>query len=186
MKKKSFDIKDPILTTLAIPLILLFFVWLLLTTPIDYIRYKRSRYYKDTKEKYPWLYSTSYYLKFYDAVKNADLPIDFYRFKENGITGYGYFVYKDILILNDYEPCFDDEKGIWLVEIEDEYVDIKDDVYSAIDSCNELIGDTVCKRAVIMIDKDLYEEHPDVNYENIEFLPVKNHFDIEAIKTIID
>ena len=185
MKKKGFDIKDPILTILAIPLILLFFLWLILTTPFDYIKYKRSQYYKDTKEKYPWLYSLSYYIRFYDEIKKANLPIDYYPFKEAGIAGYGFFVYKDSLILTDYEPCYNDEENIWLVEIEDEYVDIKDEVYSAIDACNKLIGNMVCKRAVVMIDKDLYEEHPDVKYANIEFLPVENHFDIEAIKTII-
>ena len=82
--------------------------------------------------------------------------------------------------------AYGEEKGIWQVEIEDEYVDIKEEVYGAIEACNRQIGDTVCKRAVVMIDKDLFEEHPDVKYENIEFLPVKNQIDIEALKTIID
>ena len=159
-------------------------MWVIIITPYDYVRYKCSRYYKDTKEKYSWLYTFSYYLRLYDAVKKADLPIDFYRFKEKGISGYGYYVYKDILILNDFDPFYNEEKGDF--EEHNRIIDIKEEVYGAIEACNRLIGDTVCKRAVVMIDKDLFEEQPDVKYENIEFLPVKNQIDIEALKTIID
>ena len=74
-----------LVTILAVPLIILWFLWVIIITPYDYVRYKCSRYYKDTKEKYSWLYTFSYYLRLYDAVKKADLPIDFYRFKEKGI-----------------------------------------------------------------------------------------------------
>ena len=37
----------------------------------------------------------------------------------------------------------------------------------------------------LIIDKDLFEEHPNVKYENIEFLLVSNDLDVEAIKTLI-
>ena len=165
---------------------MLFLLGLLIITPFDYLKYKKSRYYKDTKEKYSWLCTSSYYIKFYDMIKNENLPIDFYRCNQGvPLTGYGFFVYKDILILNDYEPCYDEEKNIWLVEIEDEYVDIIEDVKRSIDRCNELLKKDVCKRAVVLIDNDLYEQHPNLKYENIEFLPVNNDLDIEAIKTLI-
>ena len=65
------------------------------------------------------------------------------------------------------------------------YVDIKTDVESAINRCNELLKNDVCKKAVVLIDKDLFEEHPNVKYENIEFLPVSSDLDVESVKSLI-
>ena len=186
MKKMNAKVKEILLTVIFLPIVVLFLLGLLIITPFDYFKYKKSRYYKDTKEKYSWLCASSYYIKFYDMIKNENLPIDFYRCDYAQITGYGFFVYKDTLILNDYEPCYDEEKNIWLVEIEDEYVDIKIDVENAIDRCNELLKTDTCKKAVVLIDKDIFEEHPNVKYENIEFLPTSSDLDVEAISTLIN
>ncbi|MBE6718252.1 MAG: hypothetical protein E7574_03220 [Ruminococcaceae bacterium] len=182
MKK---NITKIITTILLIPIAVVFLLFLLVLTPIDYYKYKKSRYYKDTKEKYSWLCTVSYYIKLYDLIKKENLPIDYYRCNNDNFTGYGFFVYKDTLILNEFDPCFDAEKNIWLAEIEDEYVDIKGEVEAAINECNDLLKNDICKKAVVLIDKDLFDEHPDVKYENIDFLPVKNDYDIEAIKTIL-
>lgn len=174
-----------IFTVLWLPVVALFLIGLLIIAPFDYFKYKKSRYYKDTKEKYSFLCTVSYYIKFYDMIKNENLPIDFYRCDDVAITGYGFFVYKDTLILNDYELCYGEDENIWLVEINDEYVDIKTDVESAINRCNELLKNDVCKKAVVLIDKDLFEKHPNVKYENIEFLPISNDLDAEAVKSLI-
>ncbi len=182
---KNTNIKEIIFTILLFPVVVLFLLVMLMSTPFDYLKYKKSRYYKDTKEKYSWLCTSSYYIKFYDMIKKEKLPIDFHRCDYVPLTGYGFFVYKDILILNDYEPCYDEEKNIWLVEIEDEYIDIKIDVENALDRCNELLKSDVCKKAVVLIDNDLYEQHPNVKYEKIEFLPVSNDLDVEAVKKLI-
>ena len=64
-------------------------------------------------------------------------------------------------------------------------MDIKTDVEDAIDRCNELLKNDTCKKAVVIIDEDLFNEHPDVKYENIDFLPVSNDLDIEAIKAFL-
>ena len=186
MEKKNAKAKEIILTVIFFPIVVLFLLGLLIITPFDYLKYKKSHYYKDTKEKYSWLCTSSYYIKFYDMIKNENLPIDFYRCDYAPITGYGFFVYKDTIILNDYEPCYDEEKNIWLVEIEDEYVDIKIDVENAIDRCNELLKNDTCKKAVVLIDKDIFEEHPNVKYENIEFLPTSSDLDVETISTLIN
>ena len=182
---KETNTKDIIIMIVLFPVILLFLLWVLLYTPFDYLKYKKSRYYNDTKEKYSWFCAFSAYIKFYDLIKKENLPIDFYRCSDTPVTGYGFFVYKDTLILNDYEePCYDEEKNIWLVEIEDEYIDMKDDVVEAIERCNKLLKKDVCKKAVVLMDKDLYEEHPNVEYKNIDFLPVSSDLDVEAIKTL--
>ena len=182
---KKTNAKDIIITIVVFPFIVLFLLWVLIITPFDYLKYKKSLYYKDTKEKYSRMCALSKYIKFYDLIKKENFPIDFYRCDDTPITGYGFFVYNDTLIINDYEePFYDEEKNIWLVEIEDEYIDMKDDVVDAIERCNELLKNDVCKKAVVLIDKDLYEEHPNVKYESIDFLPLGNDLDVEAIKTL--
>ena len=115
--------KSKIWRTLSViiltPIVCIILLLLLLWTPIDYIKYKFSRYYKDTKEKYSWMCAVSCYVRLYDLIKKENLPIEYHRCNDSHVTGYGYFVYKDVLILNDYELSYDPEKQIWLVEIED-------------------------------------------------------------------
>ena len=114
------------------------------------------------------------------------MPIDYYRCDYVPVTGYGYFIYKDTLILNDYEPCFDAEQNIWTVEIEDEYIDIKYDVEAAIERCNIFLKDEVCKKAVVFIDSEVYNEHPDIKYELFDFVTVVDDNIGEALKRIIN
>ena len=179
------NVIEIVLTVLLFPVAIVFLLGLLLITPFDYLKYKRTRYYKDTKEKYTWLCTSSYYISFYDLIQKANLPIAYYRYDKEPTTGYGFFVYKDILILNDYEPCYDEERNIWLVEIEDEYIDMEENVREVIGRCNELLKTDVCKSAVVLIDKDLYEQHPGVKYENITFLPVSSALDADAINAFL-
>ncbi len=178
--------KNIILTILFFPIALLFLLGLLITTPFDYYKYKRTRYYKDTHEKYSWLCTSSYYIKFYDMIKKNNLPVDYYRSNFESFTGHGYFIYKDILILIDYEPCFDAERNIWTVEIEDEYIDIKSDVEETIEECNAFLNGDICKRAIVLIDDEVYCEHPDLKYDHFDFLPVMNGNELKALKTIIN
>lgn len=181
------EIKKPwniLLTILLIPVICIFLIVLLLGIPFDYIKYRSSRYYKDTKEKYSWLCATSYYVGLYNLIKKENLPIDYYRSTEVPITGYGYFVYRDMLLVNDYEPCYDAEKQTWLVESEDEYVELEQEVEAVRKRCNQQLGSEVCKKTIVLIDKELLEAHPDALYENIELLPVNDSCDVVALKKL--
>ena len=186
MLNKSTNAKNIILTIFLFPIALLFLLVLLITTPIDYFKYIRTRYYKDTHEKYSWLCRESYYIKFYDMIKKNNLAIDYYRSNLESFTGHGYFIYNDILILTDYEPCFDNEKNIWTVEIEDEYIDIKANVEETIEECNNFLKGDICKRAIVLIDNEVYSEHPNLKYDNFDFLPVTSGNELKALKTIIN
>ena len=185
MRKKNKPFKENVLNVLFLLVGILFILVLVVITPVDYLKYKRTRYYKDTKERYSWFGASSHYVGFYEMIKKANLPIDYYRYDNIPVAGYGYFVYKDTLILSDYDPYYDEEGNVWQVMVEDEYVDLAEDVRNAIDRCNELLKAEVCKRAVVLIDKDLLAQHPDVQYKNIAFLPVCSDTDVEAIKTLI-
>ncbi len=175
-----------LVTILLFPVVLLFLLGLLIATPFDYIKYKRTQYYKDTHEKYSWLCTSSYYITLYDLIKKENLPIAYYRCYDALVTGYGYFIYKDTLILNDYEPCFDGERKVWTVEIEDEYVDIKEEVEAAIENCNAFLKAEVCKKAVVLIDRDVLSEHPDTRYDFFAFVPVCDDDIATALKSMID
>lgn len=177
MKRRKLKKTEIILIIVLFPIFLLLLLGLLITTPIDYIRYKCSRYFKDTKERYSWLSYSSYYVKLYDTVKKHGLPIDYYRCDSVKINGYGFFIYNDTLILNDYEPSFDIEKEAWTDEIEDEYVPIEEEAKRRIKECNEALNREACIKAVLLIDEDLYNEHPDVKCENVKVFPVANKYD---------
>lgn len=182
---KNTSTKDIIFTILLFPFVLLFLLLLLIITPFDYWKYKRTRYCKDTHEKYSWLCTSSYYIKLYDLIKKENLPIDYYRCERVPLTGYGYFIYHDILLLTDYEPCFDAQKNGWVVEVEDEYVDLNDEAARAIDECNGFFGKEICKSAVVLIDSEIYGEHSHIQYERFSLAPYHQDDMAAALKTLI-
>lgn len=82
---------------------------------------------------------------------------------------------------------YDTEKNKWLVESEDgeDYAEIQDTVESEIEMCNEYLKADVCKKAAILINKEVFEEQPAPEYENIRFITVKNDRDIGPLKELI-
>ncbi len=179
-------LKNTVLTVLLFLVAILFFIIMLLYTPIDYWRYRRTRYYQDTGEKYSWLCAMSFYIKLYDCIKKEQLPIKHYRVTDAIGAGYGYFVYQNRLVTGDYQPLFNSEKKRWEVEIEDEWVDLKDEIAADIERCNAFLQSDVCEKAIVLIDADVYEEHTNVHGENFELLPVTDDNYAEALKTLVD
>lgn len=179
MKKVLFAL----LHIVFLPVVLLVLLCFILYTPVDYVKYRRSRYRKDTGVRYTWLAGVSCYVRLYDLIKRENLPIEYYRGTEEPTT-YGFFLYGDTLILNDYDPDphYVAEQDAWLVEIEDEYVDIAKDVDEVIARCNEKLGTNRCQKAVVLIDRDVWEEHPEAHYERVEFLATDGDADAESIK----
>ena len=153
-----------VLLIIASPLI---FIWLVIATTRDYFKYKESRYYQDTREKYSWLCARSYHVTFYNDIKDAKLPINYYRNDEIKITGYGYFIYNNTLILCDYDSdtfFFDKEE---------------------IKRVNEFLGEEICKKAILFVQSDSLENAPEKHYEKIDFLPVTDDNKISALRNII-
>lgn len=183
-KPQKSKIWRVLITILLIPVVAIFLLLLILVTPFDYLKYIRTRYYKDTKEKYSWFCTNSYYIGLYDLIKKENLPIDYYPCKEGSVAGYGYFVCRDTLILNDYEPCYDAEKQTWLVEVEDEYVDMEQHAETVREQCNRQLGSEVCKKTAILMDQDLLKENPEVTYEKIRLIPVSDCWDKDALKQL--
>ena len=56
---------------------------------------------------------------------------------------------------------------------------------SEIERCNEYLKTDVCKKAAILINKEVFEEQPTSEYENIRFITVRNDRDIGPLKELI-
>ena len=161
------------------------FVWLIIKTIIDYFKYKKSLYYKDTKEKYSWLCAHSEHVLFYNAIKTEKFPIDFYRDKSNKSTGCGYFVYGDVLILCDYDSeiiFFDNNREEWFVNDERDFVSLETAVYDELEKANKLLDKGVCNRAIVFVDSCEYDKATKKQCNNIGFLIINDSDKISALK----
>lgn len=176
----------PLLSALCIliflPIILLIAIIFLIHTPFDYIKYRRTRYYKDTKEKYRWLAGMTNFICLYDAIREADLPIQYHTCTD----GCEYLLYKNILILNEYAPCYDSDRNILTVEIEDEYVNIEDAVAKDIEDCNESMQADICRRALVLVDNDELSEHEPIELANCTIVPIGDEGIAETLRKYID
>lgn len=163
-------------------------VWLVIKTTRDYFKYKESRYYKDTSEKYSWLCADTAHISFYNDLKDAGVPIKYYRDDNIRITGYGYFIYNDFLILCDYDSdtiFFDKDKDEWLVYEEHDYLLLENEVNEEIKRVNEFLGEEICKKAILFVENDLLENAHEKHYEKIEFLSITDGNKISALRNII-
>ncbi len=176
----------PLLSALCIliflPIILLIAIIFLIHTPFDYIKYRRTRYYKDTKENYRWLAGMTNFICLYDAIREADLPIEYHKCPD----GCEYLLCKDILILNEYAPCYDSDRNIWTVEIEDEYVNIDDAVAKDIGDCNKSMQTDACRRALVLVEDDELSEHEPIELTNCTIVPIREVGIAEALRKYID
>ena len=100
---------------IILPIALIYLFFKLLLTPVDYLRYKRSRYQKDFPHKFTWLVDSHFDNGVYTVIKENDLPIEYIKWSKDYYDS-GYFVYKDIL-LDFCEPFFydEEEKAFFLV-----------------------------------------------------------------------
>lgn len=159
-----------VLSPLAIPLILLWIIGLILYTPIDYIKYKYSLFYKTERKKYSWLITRNINFSFYNIILKNNLPIEFFHNSQSSHLGKrgwlesGWFVYDGTLIIfNDYFKFnSDNNKGEWIWGVaQDEDDDVEDGeesdeftidrlIESEINAANKAIGKTICDKAIIL------------------------------------
>lgn len=113
------------------------------------------------------------------------MPIKYYRDKNTRITGYGYFIYNDVVILCDYDSdafFFDKDKDEWFIYEEHDYLILENEINEEIKRVNEFLGEEICKKAILFIESDLLEDVPEIHYEKIEFLSVTEGNKVSALK----
>lgn len=81
---------------IALPFLLVYLLFKLLATPFDYIKYTRSRYQRDFPRKYKWLREPHIDNEAYTAIKEADLPVAYIKWRED-YELHGTFLYKDVV-----------------------------------------------------------------------------------------
>ena len=145
---------------LLVPLSVLLAIIGALFLPADYIKYKRSRYYEDIHSRYRLFCGSSRSVELYGSIKEQGLPVEYYEDADMR-CGDGYFIYKDILILCDASPCFDEDEGKWVMEADGDYADLEDAVKSALCECNGFMRREVCKRVAVFAEDILSDDEED-------------------------
>lgn len=183
-KSKVFEI---ILTIILImPMALLFVLFVILYTPVDFINYRKTQYFKDTKEKYYWYANNSFYVRLYNIIKKANLPVEYYRDNSVKLTGYGYFVYKNILILTYNDINYDNETNECFIMTDgDNYIKIEDSVKSDIENFNGFIKANIADRALVIIENSEMCEDCIPKYENFDLIITNQKITEEMMKNCI-
>ena len=161
---------------------IIFGIAVLFMLPFDYIKYKRSHYYKKERKKYEPYAGSGYYFNMNNAIAKNDLPIQYFENPHNNSFTCGWFVLNNILIVLpifpfEYDPdsqtwsCFikDDEQKNIIMTL-DEYME------TAIQDANELAGQVICSDAVILIDGD-YIEPVDMAKKDKRFLICEGNYE---------
>lgn len=158
MKKAKTLVTNAIFIIITLPLLVLAAVYLILLIPFDYIRYKKSFYYKNEKQKYTLFAGTNENFKVYNAIAKCNLPIQYIKHPQDDSIGSGWFAYgKTLLIMNFLDFEYDEQREIWTSWQEDDdgkNVDLMQlDEFIEIDleEKNELIGGNIYEDAVVWI-----------------------------------
>lgn len=158
MKKVRTWITNIIFIIIISPLLVLAAVYLVLLIPFDYIRYKRSIYYKNEKKKYSLLEGTNENFKFYNEIIQFDLPIKYIKHPRDDSVASGWFAYGETLfIMNFLEFEYDEQREMWTSWQEDDdgkYTDLMtldELIEMELQHKNELLGGTPYENAVVWI-----------------------------------
>ena len=158
MKKVLSNIFGWIITVIFILFIILYF---LISTPINYVKYKTSPYYKKTRRKYSFSYdASSEKFKFCNEIIKNNLPVRIMESEEDvdPILS-GCFVYDKTLILI-IPPYFeyDKESQQWVdlseAETEDSIMSLDEYIDMEIKNAKEKFGDDICDDAIVLISSD--------------------------------
>ena len=127
--KKDGKLFQALVLLFTFPIAVLMVLFLLLYTPIDFVRYCFSNRRREMKRlygkqvKYSWIITLTDHYRIFELIAKNDLPILFIPACENPCQ-YGYFYYNQTLFLHDVVPHFDVESGNWYIVQEDDQSDL--------------------------------------------------------------
>ena len=186
MKKVFSKIGTFFGTLFGILLALLVGICFVLLLPLDYIKYKRSLFYKNEHKKYKFFAGSGFYFEFYNEIAKNALPIKYMFNPKNDALECGWFVFDKTLLIPDSMVEYHSDVEKWFCSEYDcghDVASIPLDEYlqQEIATVNELLEYNVCDKAVVLIDVN--------NIENIDIAKQENRFLIyddnreEVIKT---
>lgn len=145
-------------------LALIFAICLVSVLPFDYIKYKRSLYFKTERKKYKAFAGSGTKFEIYNEIIKNNLPIKFVYNPNNDSLESGWFVYDNILIIpNVFSFNYDPETGKWNccpdIDEDDEaengnIMSLGEYLEMEVEEANELAGTAICDKAVVLTDAD--------------------------------
>ncbi len=193
MKKQSKfkAFLDEILWIVYIPIVILLGLFLLIYTPVDYLKYRFSSFRKQMKlrygkeAKYTWLIATSYYFKIFERIEKHGLPLQYFRDPKVTMGSYGYFYCEGTLFVVDMVPRYNHESGSWYVIEEDSEADLQSYMDSEMQAFRECVQDTEnlpCNRMVFLVDEEeVYKEDREIA-KDVPFLLI---YDVDSFPHVI-
>lgn len=161
MKKLLNKAGELLLYIVLTPLCILFGIGLLLYLPIDFVCYHCSDFYKDTRHKYELFAGSGHWFRLYNTMRKEDLPLDFHLHVTEDIN-YGYFRYKNILLVQDYPAEYEPNSKEWFVcydkDDREACTPLAEALESEVAGFNEIVGQPLCDRAVLLVDRSLIPE----------------------------
>lgn len=143
MKRILKGIITALIIIICIPILLCVSVGSFLYTPIDYVIYKTSTFYREYQEKYSWLVTLGSTYKWEKAARQAGLPITY--------IGRGWFVSGDTL-LSQLELGYD---GGWCItESGKDVSNVQGAVDAEIEECCNFAPDLQINRVALLWNDD--------------------------------
>lgn len=178
MKKILSKIGKFFLTLLCVFLLLILGICFVFMLPFDYIKYKRSYFYKTEHKKYKLFAGSGIYFDLYNEIAKNNLPINYIFNPTNDSLECGWFVFDNILIIPEAFPLeYDTESEKWVYSCDEEDDDgtekrvimsLDEYLQTEIAEANELAGYTICDNAIVLFDAD--------STENRELAKKEKHF----------
>ena len=167
MEKVLYKIGKFFGSVFGLILVLIIGVFSVLALPVDYIKYKRSYYYKTERKKYSFFAATSMHFELYNLIAKNNLPIKYFKNPKNDSLNCGWFVFEDTLfIIDDCGFEYDAENGSWnhtayIYDDDKNEEEIKEPLCeflkNEIDQTNEIAGKTICTKAVVLLDGNIFD-----------------------------
>ena len=165
--------------TLLVMLMTLFFgISVIILIPFDYIKYKRSFYYKAEHKKYKLYAGSGTYFEIYNEILKNDLPIKYISNPDDDLLRCGWFVYKNTLLIpNVFAFEYDNETKKWnyCCEVDEEdgtekriIMSLDEYIETEVREANELARENICDKAIILIDVN--------DIKNAEFAKTESRF----------
>lgn len=178
MKKVLNKIGDSFGEIFGCVVAVLVLISLVVIVPLDYIKYKRSFYYKIEHKKYEILAGWGIHFELYNEIIKNHLPIKYIFNPNDDSLECGWFVFDNTLIIpNIFSFEYDTESGEWKYCDEDIYDDenekrsimkLDECIETEIQEANELAGKIICNKAVVLIDVN--------SVDNVELAKKESNF----------
>lgn len=180
--KKDGKLSQALVLVFVFPVAIFMVLFLLLYTPIDFVRYCFSNRRREMKHlygkraKYSWMITLTDHYRIFELIAKNDLPILFIPACENPCQ-YGYFYYNQTLFLHDIVPHFDVESGNWYIVQEHDQSDLSGYIEAERENFHKCTGfneNIKCERVVFLVkENDVYDEEKNIA-ENSGFILTYN------------